>query len=787
LSVGSTLETLHHGNSNRQNYAQAEVTGRRYAVNSITSNSEGNVLFLNCRSDVCTHYSINALRGGLAEGASGASFWGPRYLVRGVLSTASENACEGSISRFDKIYEDGRVQCALTDGNLYYPDNTSSCDDSSRPLYDTPRLARISPRLAQLSLSAGDLYPNFNSAITAYVATVDGDTTQLELNLRAAADRQKITVNGRAVAANAMIRLSSEAVQMITITVRTADDSEKHTYTIKIIRLSEQSFEPVGTWQIIAYEHVDIQCLGLTADDLFGPVGSEYDIVQTSSGRFNLINNSDSSIIYNETRRQPPNRYTFRYTDSSTEFGFTETDTITVILNSDEQATVVGFGNARATDLPDFTCNTSYIIQVQRPRSSIALKDLSLSTEQPTPSLQLTPSFDSTIKQYTATVDSDIGTFIVTPVANHDGQEIIINGTAASSGSGARVPLNVGDNTINIVVTSADGRATASYTITVTRQMPYLTALTLSTGQVNPNFNSRTMQYTAIVDSDVAQIRLNPTSNGNRNTIAITANDNPITNNTVPLNVGNNIITLSVATPDGQAITSYTITVTRQKPCLTALSLSVGTIMPHFAGQQCQDATLNYRATVGNGVREVNVMITADSDLHTITINEQNTNTAVRLEVGDNPTTITVATADDTGMQNYRLTIRRLSTATLSDLIVAAQTPTTTQQLTLKPDFNPTNLNYFISVDHTLNNILVTPTADAGRTIAVRYTPQSGSSINNQPIASGEALPITLTDSINTIYIDVVDRDPSAMEQYILKVNFGILVRTRVFLEGPLR
>ncbi len=56
-------------------------------------------------------------------------------LVVGVLTHFDNDSCTTRVSRFRKIFEDGRVACALEHGDAYYPDGDSGCDDSGRPAY----------------------------------------------------------------------------------------------------------------------------------------------------------------------------------------------------------------------------------------------------------------------------------------------------------------------------------------------------------------------------------------------------------------------------------------------------------------------------------------------------------------------------------------------------------------------------------------------------------------------------------------------------------------------------
>ena len=134
IATRASIETLHHTQGSAQNYARSRVTVYRYAEGQAGTQS-GLTNFAPCRNfSGCTHYFADSITGGTSDGASGATWWSPRYFVRGI-QTHGADTCDAAISRFDKIYEDGRVRCALQEGAPYYPDNTSTCNDSSRSSY----------------------------------------------------------------------------------------------------------------------------------------------------------------------------------------------------------------------------------------------------------------------------------------------------------------------------------------------------------------------------------------------------------------------------------------------------------------------------------------------------------------------------------------------------------------------------------------------------------------------------------------------------------------------------
>ena len=87
----------------------------------------------------------------------------------------------------------------------------------------------------------------------------------------------------------------------------------------------------------------------------------------------------------------------------------------------------------------------------------------------------LTPTFDAGTTAYTVTVPNTTSSIAVTPTATS--REITVNGTSVSSGAASgQISLNVGTNTITVVVTDpADPSSSTTYTITVNRESATIT------------------------------------------------------------------------------------------------------------------------------------------------------------------------------------------------------------------------------------------------------------------------------------------------------------------------
>jgi hypothetical protein len=78
----------------------------------------------------------------------------------------------------------------------------------------------------------------------------------------------------------------------------------------------------------------------------------------------------------------------------------------------------------------------------------------------------LSPAFNPGTSNYTATVSTATTTLIVTPTVADPDATVTVNNTSPA----APVALNVGANTIPILVTAQDGTTTRSYTVVITRQ-----------------------------------------------------------------------------------------------------------------------------------------------------------------------------------------------------------------------------------------------------------------------------------------------------------------------------
>ncbi len=131
--------TIHHGSGLPQRRSSFDSIGLDYVARVVTNGNGGrSTVFLPCSGAGCSHFDLR-FNQSISGGASGASILvdGDKPQVVGVLTNTNET-CGGNASRFSKMYEDGRVQGALTYGDDYFRDRgeARSFDDSARPDYN---------------------------------------------------------------------------------------------------------------------------------------------------------------------------------------------------------------------------------------------------------------------------------------------------------------------------------------------------------------------------------------------------------------------------------------------------------------------------------------------------------------------------------------------------------------------------------------------------------------------------------------------------------------------------
>ena len=373
-------------------------------------------------------------------------------------------------------------------------------------------------------------------------------------------------------------------------------------------------------------------------------------------------------------------------------------------------------------------------------------------------------------------MDNSVTQVTVTPTASDSLATITVNDNTVTSGNGYIViGLIAGEpNTVTVIVTAQDS-TTKTYIITLTRAASLsgnadLGGLTISSGTLSPQFSSSDITYTASVDNSVTQVTVTPTASDSLATI--TVNDNTVTSGNGYIVIGliagePNTVTVIVTAQDSTTKT-YIITLTRAASLsgnadLGGLTISSGTLSPQFSSSD-----ITYTASVDNSVTQVTVTPTVSDSSATITVNDNTVTSGIGYIVigliAGEPNTVTViVTAQDSTTKTYIITLTRAASlsgnADLGGLTISSGT--------LSPQFSSSDITYTASVDNSVTQVTVTPTAsDSLATITVNdNTVTSGNGYIVIGLIAGEpntvTVIVTAQDSTTKTYIITLTRAAS--------------------------
>ncbi|MDB4920938.1 cadherin-like beta sandwich domain-containing protein, partial [Mucilaginibacter sp.] len=317
----------------------------------------------------------------------------------------------------------------------------------------------------------------------------------------------------------------------------------------------------------------------------------------------------------------------------------------------------------------DGTTAQTYTLMVTRATVGLSTNAL-LTSIKLTPTATLTTVSGPGYRNYTTAVPNSETSLQVTSVVQDATATIKVNGTTVASGvaSGA-IPLSVGSNGINVVVTAQDGATTKNYIITATRAASSnanLANLIISNGTLSPVFAVATISYTASVANAVSSLTITPTTSDA--TAIIKVNGTIVASGSasasLPLVVGPNTITTVVTAQDATTKT-YTVTVTRQSglstnALLTSIKLTPTATLTTVSGPGYR----NYTTAVPNSETSLQVTSAVQDATATIKVNglpvaSNVASPAIPLNVGDNVINIVVTAQDGVTTKNYIITVTR--------------------------------------------------------------------------------------------------------------------------------
>ncbi len=591
--------------------------------------------------------------------------------------------------------------------------------------------------LSVFQISNGILSPSFLPATNNYTDNIANITANITLYLTTEDPGATVTVNGNPVTSG----VRTDAIPMsiglntLTIVVTAQDGTTTNTYSVAVTRLLSND----ALFTSIA--------LNPTAT-LVSTTGPGY-LNYTAS-----VPNSVSSIKVIPVTNS--SNATLKVNGQAVSSG-AASQSIPLPVGQTVITTVV--------TAQDGTTTKNAIITVTRlPSNDVNLSNLTAG------GAILSPAFAAGTLKYADTVLYNTASVTLTPTTEDPSATVTVNGTAVTSGtaSGA-IPLSVGLNIINTVVTAQNGVTQRTYVTSITRlppsnnalfQLIVLNPVATLVGTTGPG----NLNYTAGVPFAESSVKVIPTAKDPYATI--TVNGLPVASGTesqsIPLPVGPTLITIVITAQDG--ITSKTAYITVNRPPsadagLSNLTAGAGTLSPAFT-----TTTLHYAASVPFAASSTTITPTSNDPNAIIAVNGSivtsgTASGAIPLSVGLNTISIVVTAQNDITTKTYTVAITRRPAS--SNALLASVTTTPTETLVgVNGNFY---LNFTVGVPNTLGSIKVTPTAQ---------DPTATIKVNGTAVASGslsQAIPLSV--GANSIMIVLTAQDGVTTKTVAIIVN----------------
>ena len=638
----------------------------------------------------------------------------------------------------------GTVLTGLTPGTSYHfrvtatnPGGTTTSSDMTFATLSNNAL------LSDLGTSGGTLSPAFSSEITDYTITVPNGTTAFALVPVAADPTANLRINGSPVAsgvASAPVALSVGANTMTTV-VTAQDGVTERVYSVRVLRAPSSNAELAG--------------LALSSGAL-SPVFSGGVTQYTASVPHAATSVTVTPAAADATASVRVNGAPVSSGSASSPIALTVgINQVSVVVTAQDQTTVA-----------------VYTVSVRRaPSSNADLAGLALSSGTPS------PVFSSGVTQYMLTVPYDTLDLTATPTAADATASVKVNGAPVASGTpSAPIPLQVGMNTINVVVTAQDAATTLVYTVSVTRTAPSanadLSALVPSAGTLSPVFNPIQTSYTLAVPYSVESLRLAPGTVHHAATMKV--NGAPVASGTasgpVALTVGANPLSVVVTAEDTATTKTYTLVVTRapvaNDASLAGLTPATGELSPVFDVN-----TTSYRLDYTTPVLSTRLLPVTRQPGQRVTVNGKavasgKSSADIALPAGVSTISVVVTAPDRKTRRTYTVEVRRpaIAAADLSSLKLSVGS--------LSPAFSADTTQYSVRVPNTVTAVKVTAEAAQPRsaiTVGGVTVPSGRASAWNK-LAPGEnaiAVVLTAEDGVTTkTYTLQITRQPGFAGTY---------------------
>ncbi len=603
------------------------------------------------------------------------------------------------------------------------------------------RAPSVDASLANMSLSGGGtLTPAFSSATISYLDSVANKIPTITVTPVSTDPKATIKVNGTAVTSGSASGPIALVIgqNTITVTVTAQNGITTKTYTVAMVRVPSANANLASINPSIA-----------PLTPAFAPGINNYTLSVS-----NAVSTMTVSPITSDAGA------TMKVNGTTLGSGATSTP-IPLAAGTTTPINIV-------VTAPDGITTKTYNITVTRaPSVDATLAKLSLSNGT------LSPTFISTIVNYTSSVPNSIATIKVTPTTTDAHATIKVNGTAVASGSASQsITLATGVNTIYVVVTAQNGTTNKTYNIQVTRVASAndnLASINPSVSPLSPAFAPATTSYSLSVPNATASMTVQPITSDPHATMKV--NGTALASGTVssPIALAEGAATtinIVVTAPDGITTKTYVISIVRASSgdaTLSNINLSGGgTLIPVFA-----PATTSYLDSVANKFSTTTVTPVSTDQNATIKVNgttvaSGSASGPVALAIGHNTITIVVTAQNGTTTKTYTVTVVRVPSA--NDNLASMNSSVAP----LSPAFAPGTTAFTLSVSNAVSTMTVAPvTSDGTATIKVNGAALISGAVS-PPLALAEgtttniSVVVTAQDGITSkTYTITVTRAPS--------------------------
>ncbi|WP_299590008.1 cadherin-like beta sandwich domain-containing protein [Mucilaginibacter sp.] len=526
--------------------------------------------------------------------------------------------------------------------------------------------------LSDLTTTANNLTPAFDSGTLTYTATAPNATTSVTVRPTAADAGASIQVQ---VNGGGYVALSSGTVSSalalnvgdnpIDIQVTAEDGTTIKTYTITVTRAPSANSI-------------------LTNLKLSPPVNRTWVPGPNFRDYVATVSNTVTSVTLTPTTQDPTATITI---NNIAVASGTPSGGITLNAGDNIITTVV--------TAQDGSTKT-YNITVTRLKSANAILN-SLSFN---PYVTRTTVTGTHYRDYTATVDNAVSSVMVTPVTQDPTATVKINNVTVASGSASTaIPLSVGTNTITTVVTADDGTTQNTYSMVITRRPStnaLLTSLSFDPFVIRTTVSGTHFRdYTASVKNSVASIAVSPVTQDPTATVKV--NNVTVSSGSasapIPLNIGDNTITTVITAGDGTTQNTYSIVITRETTALlTSLTYNPSISVTTVPGSNFKDYTASVTNSVSSvTVRPVTQYSTSTVKVNDVTVASGSASASIPLNVGDNTITTVVSAAGVT-TNTYSIVITRAAPdglASLYDEKLVAVAPVRSNGIVVHQNLSP--------------------------------------------------------------------------------------------------